>query len=65
MARITVKYKDGRSRTFYGGTSVFKGYLYIWAPGPRKGRKPIQKIPLSSLHSKKKTGQKGIYISKN
>ena len=60
-----VKYKDGRTENYYGGTSVFKGMLYIWSPGPRKGRKPTKTIPLSQLHSRKKTGQKGIFISKN
>lgn len=64
MAKITLKYKDGTTETYYGGTSVFKGFLYIWAPGTRKGKQPIKKVPLSKLHSKKKDGQKGIFIQK-
>lgn len=64
MAKITVRYLNGNTETFYGGTSIYNGKLYIWAPGQRKGKKPTKVIQLDQLHSKKRTGQKGIYISK-
>jgi hypothetical protein len=65
MARIVLKYLNGKEETYYGGASVFNGFVYIWAPGTRKGKQPIAKIQLSQLHSKKRTGQKGIFIYKN
>jgi len=65
MAKCVVRYLNGKSETYTNcGTSVYNGNLYIWNPGTRRGRSPRKVIPLSSLHSLKKTGQKGIIISK-
>lgn len=66
MAKVRVKFLDGHEEVESNcGTSVYNGFLYIWNPGPRKGRKPRRKIALNKIHSKKGSGQKGIFISKD
>lgn len=57
---IKVNFLDGGSKTFKNvGYSVFKGKLYLWRPGTRKGKTPRATYNLSKLHSMKKTGKKG------
>lgn len=65
MAKVIVRYLSGKTETYQNcGTSVYNGNLYIWNLGTRKGKSPRKVIPLAQLHSQKKTGQKGIIISK-
>lgn len=65
MATARIVYKDGRVEMQYDcGTSVYKGKLYIWNPGTRKGKKPRKVINLSEINTKKSTGSKGIFLSK-
>lgn len=65
LANVKLEFRDGHIEYENNcGTSVYNGNLYIWERGTRKGRKPRRVIPLSSLHSRKSTGRKGIYISR-
>lgn len=66
MAKVMLYFLDGHSETENNcGTSIYNGNLYIWNRGTRKGKAPRRVIPLDKLHSKKKTGRKGIDISKD
>lgn len=50
MATITIFFKDGGKKVFTDkGYSVFKGKLYIWNPGTRKGVEPHKKYNLSKI----------------
>lgn len=50
MASIRVYLKNGRSENHKNcGYSVFRGRLYIWYPGKRKGRKPKKTYSLKSV----------------
>ncbi len=50
MATVRVSFKDGGSKSFSKvGYSVFKGKLYIWNQGKRKGRKPRATYNLSKV----------------
>lgn len=65
MAKVEIHYTSGKVETEYNcGTSVYNGLLYIWELGTRKGKSPRRTIPLNQLHSKKRTGRKGIFITK-
>lgn len=48
---VTVYFKDGGSKHFSDavGYSVFKGKLYLWKRGKRKGKTPRATYNLSKL----------------
>ena len=48
---VKVMFKDGGSKTFKDavGYTVFKGKLYLWRAGTRKGKKPRATYNLSKL----------------
>lgn len=65
MARAEIHFLDGHIENEYNcGTSVYNGKLYIWEPGPRKGRNPRRTIDLNLIHTRKKTGRKGVFLFK-
>jgi hypothetical protein len=49
--RVYFKEPAGAHKDFTdaSGYSVFRGKLYIWRPGPRKGKKPRATYNLSKL----------------
>jgi hypothetical protein len=65
MARVELHFRDGHKEVEQNcGTSVYNGKLYIWERGQRKNRMPRRVIDLNLLHTRKATGQKGIFIYK-
>jgi hypothetical protein len=50
MADVKITFTSGKEYTQYNcGYSVYKGMLYIWDPGKRKGKKPRAKYSLKKV----------------
>lgn len=74
MASVTFYLLNGTTKHFGPGIRVsgptdkngtWLGKFWVWPSGPhRQGSKPIYSVRVEELHSKKKTGRKGIEITK-
>ena len=66
MAKVTFKFQSGVTATFSNCRvgDPYKGRVHVYPIGPAQGKKALAVIHMRDLHSKEKTGQKGINISK-
>jgi len=68
MASVDFYYLNGQTRHFGPNIRVsgpFKGKFYVWPAGKYiPGSTPLFSVNISELHTKKKTGKKGINITK-
>lgn len=67
MASVDFYYLNGQTKHFGPGIRVssYKARYYVWPAGPHvKGSKPIFSVAMSELHAVRRTGRKGINITK-
>jgi hypothetical protein len=66
MAKVQFLFQSGVEATFINCRvgDPYKGRVHVYPTGPAQGKKALAVIHMRDLHSKEKTGKKGIIINK-